>query len=110
MLLLTTVGAKSGAPRTSPLNYVRDGDRFVILGSQRAAGAPTNPAWYHNLIARPTATVEVGDEAFKAKATITDGADRDRLFSALASQWPMLADLPQETARRIPVIVLELVD
>ena len=110
VLLLTTVGAKSGAPRTSPLNYMRDGDRFVVLCSQRVAGAPTNPAWYQNLIAHPTATVEVGDETFEAKATITDGAERDRLLSALASRWPMLANLPQETARRVPVIVLEPVD
>ncbi len=58
MLLLTTTGAKSGQPRTSPLVYARDGDRYVIFASK--GGAPTNPDWYHNLVAHPTVTVEVG--------------------------------------------------
>src|SRR2546423_15426987 len=68
LLLLTTVGAKSGQSRITPLVYTTDGDRMVIVASK--AGAPTNPDWYHNLVANPTVTVEVGNERFQARAAI----------------------------------------
>src|SRR5271167_3972966 len=79
VLLLTTTGAKSGERRTTPVMYLPDGERMVIFASK--AGAPTNPAWYHNLLANPTATVEVGTETVDAAAVVTSGEERDRLFN-----------------------------
>jgi len=105
ILLLTTIGAKSGARRTTPLGYVRDGDVYVIMASK--SGAPTNPAWYHNLLAHPTATIEVGNECFEVRHRLVEGKQRDRLWDRIVAQWPMAADYAQATTRRIPVIVLE---
>jgi deazaflavin-dependent oxidoreductase (nitroreductase family) len=105
VLLLSTVGARSGAPRTTPLNYTRDGDRYVVVASKR--GAPTNPAWYHNLLARPTASIEVGTERFEVRWRVAEGEERDRLYAELAAQLPLFADYQRRTSRRIPVLVLE---
>lgn len=105
LLLLTTTGAKSGRPFTTPLVYTRDGGRIVIIASK--AGAPNNPAWYHNLKAHPTTTVEIGAERFEARAVITAGAERERLFNAQAKAMPIFTDYQKKTARQIPVIVLE---
>ena len=104
MLLLNTIGARSGAPRTTPLGYVRDGDAYVIMASK--SGAPTNPAWYHNLLARVTATIEVGDECFGVEHRVVEGDERDRLWERIVAQWPMAADFARATTRQIPVIVL----
>ncbi|HEY8290869.1 MAG TPA: nitroreductase family deazaflavin-dependent oxidoreductase [Thermomicrobiales bacterium] len=108
MLLLTTTGAKSGQPRTTPLVYTTDGDRIVIIASK--GGAPTNPDWYHNLVAHPTATVELGAEKFHARATITEGQERQRLYDLQAAQIPGFAEYQKNTTRQIPVIVLERAD
>ena len=105
MLLLTTTGAKSGLKRTTPLVHTRDGDRIVVIASK--GGAPTNPAWYHNLVANPTVTVELGTEKFPAKATVVTGAERDRLFAAQAALMPAFAEYETKTTRQIPVVVLE---
>ncbi|HEU0114390.1 MAG TPA: nitroreductase family deazaflavin-dependent oxidoreductase [Thermomicrobiales bacterium] len=105
LLLLTTTGAKSGQPRTAPLAYTRDGDRLVIIASK--GGAPTNPDWYHNLIANPTATVEVGAEKFPVRTQIPTGAERDRLFDQMVAQMPGFAEYQRQTTRRIPVVTLE---
>src|SRR5690242_8249875 len=78
LLLLTTTGAKTGRPRTTPLLYSTDGDRLVVIASK--GGEPTNPDWYHNLLAQPDATVELGGESFPVRATIAEGAERRRLF------------------------------
>jgi deazaflavin-dependent oxidoreductase (nitroreductase family) len=104
VLLLQTIGARTGAPRTTPVNYTRDGNRYVIVASKR--GAPTNPAWYHNLVARPTATIEVGAERFEVTWEIAEGEERDRLFAQLAAQLPVFADYQRRTTRRIPVVAL----
>jgi deazaflavin-dependent oxidoreductase (nitroreductase family) len=104
LLLLTTTGAKSGRQRTTPLAYTRDGDHYVILASK--GGAPTNPAWYHNLVAHPDVTVEVGGETFQARARIVEGAERERLFNQMAGKMPGFADYQRNTSRQIPVIVL----
>jgi deazaflavin-dependent oxidoreductase (nitroreductase family) len=82
MILITHKGAKSGRSYTTPLVYSRDGDRFVIVASK--AGAPNNPAWYHNLVTNPTVTVEIGTEKFQARASVTSGEERERLFNAHA--------------------------
>jgi deazaflavin-dependent oxidoreductase (nitroreductase family) len=105
ILLLTTKGAKSGTTYTTPLVFTRDGDRLVIIASK--GGAPTNPAWYHNLVANPTVTIEVGPEKFEANAVVTQGDERDRLFEAQAALMPNFAEYQRNTSRRIPVVVLE---
>ena len=105
LLLLTTTGAKSGRPFTTPLVYTKDGDRIVIIASK--GGFPTHPAWYHNLKANPTTTIELGKEKFQAKATITKDPERKRLFDAQAKLMPVFNDYQKATTRQIPVIVLE---
>ena len=105
MMLLTTTGAKSGQARTKPVVYTKDGDRFVIIASK--AGAPTNPDWFHNLVANPEVTLEVGDERFPARATVTSGEERRRLYDAQAALMPGFADYAQKTTREIPVVVLD---
>ncbi|MEV6830437.1 nitroreductase family deazaflavin-dependent oxidoreductase [Amycolatopsis sp. NPDC051102] len=106
VLLLTTIGAKSGEERLSPLVYTRDGDRYVIAASM--GGAPKNPAWYHNLVANPKVTVEVGAEKFEATATvIADRAERDRLYAGMVAHAEGFADYEKKTDRVIPIVVLE---
>jgi deazaflavin-dependent oxidoreductase (nitroreductase family) len=105
LLLLTTTGAKSGRPRVSPLVYTTDGDRIVTIASK--GGAPTNPDWYHNLVANPTVTVELPGETFQARATVIEGAERERLYDAQAALMPGFAEYQQKTTRQIPVVVLE---
>jgi len=106
VLLLTTTGAKSGQPRTHPLVYTRDGDRYVVIASK--GGAPTHPSWYQNLRANPEVTVEVGPEAFRAKATpVTGGPERRRLYDQHAAINPGFKDYEKRTDRVIPAILLE---
>ncbi|GAB2677608.1 nitroreductase family deazaflavin-dependent oxidoreductase [Nocardia goodfellowii] len=105
LLLLTTTGAKSGLPRTSPLAFLRDGDRIVVIASK--AGAPTNPDWYHNIRTNPEVTVEIGTDKFQAHATpIDEGSERDRLFAAMVEVMPGFADYVEKTTRVIPVVTL----
>jgi deazaflavin-dependent oxidoreductase (nitroreductase family) len=105
LLLLTTTGAKSGRAITKPLVYTKDGERIVLIAS--FAGAPKNPAWYNNLVANPTATVELGAERFQARAKIVTGEERQRLYDNQANQLPVFADYQKKTTRQIPVLVLE---
>lgn len=105
MLLLTTIGAKSGEPRTSPLAYTRDGDHYVVIASK--AGAPANPAWFGNLVANPSVTVEVDGERFEATAHVAQGDERQRLYDAQAAILPTFTEYQQRTTRQIPVVVLE---
>ena len=105
LLLLTTTGAKSGEPRIAPLAYHMDGGRYVIFASK--AGAPTNPDWYHNLIANPIVSVEVGTEKFQARASEATGAERDRLYNAQVAIMPGFAEYEKKTTRKIPVVLLE---
>jgi len=108
LLLLTTTGAKSGRALTKPLAYTRDGDRIVVIAS--FAGAPKNPPWYHNLVANSEATVELGSERFQARAMVTSGEERQRLFNRQAEQMPIFAEYQQKTTRQIPVIVFTRID
>jgi deazaflavin-dependent oxidoreductase (nitroreductase family) len=105
VLLLTTTGAKTGRRGTTPLVYSKDGDRLVIAASK--AGAPTNPAWYHNLVAHPTVTVEVGTDSYEARAAVTAGAERDRLYAQHAKLNPGFAEYQKNTTRVIPIVTLE---
>lgn len=106
LLLLTTIGAKSGKPRTSPVAYSTDGDRLVIAASK--GGAPINPDWYFNLLANPIVTVELGSERFQARASVVaDEAERERLYAHHAELMPGFAEYPKKTTRRIPIVLLE---
>ena len=107
MVLMTHKGAKSGKTYTTPLVYSKDGARIVIVASK--AGAPNNPSWYHNLIAHPEVTLEIGTEQFKARAVVTKGEERERLFNAQAGQMPVFNEYRSKTKRQIPVIALERV-
>ena len=104
LLLLHTVGAKSGKERINPLAYVADGDRFVIIASK--GGAPTNPDWYYNILAHPLVTLEVGTEQFQAQAAIASEPERTRLFNQMVEMAPGFAEYQQKTTRVIPVITL----
>jgi deazaflavin-dependent oxidoreductase (nitroreductase family) len=105
MLLLTTTGAKSGKRHTTPLVYLPDNDRLIIFASK--GGAPTDPDWYHNLVAHPQVTVEVGAETFDATAIVLTGEERDRLYNRQAQVNPVFADFQAKTTRVIPVIALQ---
>lgn len=105
LLLLTTIGAKSGQTRTNPVAYTTDGDHIIIIASK--GGAPTNPDWYYNLKANPMVTVELGREQFQARAIIAEGAERDRLFTQMAEVMPGFADYQRNADRQIPVVILE---
>jgi deazaflavin-dependent oxidoreductase (nitroreductase family) len=108
MILLHTVGAKSGQPRINPLVYVPDGDRLVIIASK--GGADSNPDWYYNLLANPLVTVEVGTETFKARATaVTEEPERSRLYAQMVAHRGGFAEYEQKTTRKIPAVVLERV-
>jgi deazaflavin-dependent oxidoreductase (nitroreductase family) len=105
LLLLTTTGAKSGQPRTSPVVYTRDGDNLVVIASK--GGAPSNPNWYHNVVANPEVEVELPGEKFRARARVAEGTERDRLYRAQADLMPGFDEYQTKTTRVIPVIVLE---
>jgi deazaflavin-dependent oxidoreductase (nitroreductase family) len=101
-LLLTTVGARSGLHRTVPLTYVADGERYVVAAG--AAGA--NPAWFHNLLAHPAVTVEVGTAVFNAVARPAAGAERNGLFTRYVAEQPQLTSYQAMASREVPMIVL----
>jgi deazaflavin-dependent oxidoreductase (nitroreductase family) len=107
LMILTTKGARTGAQRTAIVTYHMEGDRWVIAGSK--SGAPTHPAWYHNLVANPDVTVEVDNETFPARATDTRGAERDRLWNDHVAELPAFGEYPKKTDRTIPMVVLERV-
>lgn len=110
LLLLTTIGVRSGQPRLSPLNFSRDGDRLVVIGSK--GGSPTHPAWYLNILADPVVTIEVGGadgiEVFRARARTAEEPERTRLFDAQVALMPFFDGYrKQVTDRQIPVVVFE---
>jgi deazaflavin-dependent oxidoreductase (nitroreductase family) len=105
MVLLHTIGAKSGQERVNPVVYQADGDRLVIFASK--AGAPTHPDWYHNLLAHPRTKVEVDGRTVEISARVAEGDERERLWNRQKEQMPGFADYEQKTTRRIPVVILE---
>ena len=105
LMILTTTGAKSGESRTAIVTYHMDGDRYAIAASK--SGAPTNPAWYHNLVTTPEATVEVDNQTFKVLARDTTGAERDRLWDEHVAQFREFGEYPKKTDRLIPMLLLE---
>ncbi len=107
LLLLHTIGAKSGQERINPVAYVKDGDRFVIIASK--GGAPTHPDWYYNVLAHPLVTVETGTERFQARAEITSEPERTRLYDKMVEMMPGFDEYRRKTTRVIPVITLRRV-
>ena len=105
LLLLTTTGARSGRRHTTPMMYVREGDRLLVIASN--AGAPAHPDWYRNLVAHPQATVEVGNDTYEATAQILEGAERERLWAMIVGQYAFFAEHQAKISRQIPVIALE---
>jgi deazaflavin-dependent oxidoreductase (nitroreductase family) len=104
LLILHTIGARSGQEKVNPVAYTTDGDRFVIIASK--GGAPTNPGWYYNILANPLLSVEVGTETFQVQAAVAVEPERTRLYDKMVEMMPGFADYRQKTTRVIPVIIL----
>ena len=104
LLLLHTIGAKSGQPRSNPVACIRDGERLVVIASK--GGAPTNPDWYYNILAHPLVSVETGSEQFQAQASIAVEPERTRLYNRMVEMMPGFADYQRKTTRVIPAVIL----
>jgi len=104
LLLLHTVGAKSGQPRINPLATIADGDRQVIIASK--GGADSHPDWYYNVVANPEVEVELGTEKYRARADVTTEPERTDLYNKMAGLYPAFAEYERNTKRVIPVISL----
>jgi deazaflavin-dependent oxidoreductase (nitroreductase family) len=105
LMLLTTTGAKTGLTRVAPLGFATEGDRWLVIAS--ANGSPKAPDWYHNLVANPDVTVELGSESIPARATTAEGAERDHLWDYLVSLMPFITEHEQRAGRQIPIVILE---
>ena len=106
MLLLDHVGAKSGTKRTAPLLYLPDGDNVVIVASK--GGFPKHPAWYHNLMANPDTTVQVGREHREVHARVATPEERERLWPLTVKMYRGYADYQARSkGREIPLVILE---
>jgi deazaflavin-dependent oxidoreductase (nitroreductase family) len=105
MVLLTTTGARSGQPRTSPLTFTTDGDALVLVASR--AGDDRHPDWYHNLVANPEVVIELGAERFEATARVAEEPERTRLLDARIAEMPRFGEYTELTERTIPVVVVE---
>ena len=106
VLLLTTMGAKTGKQRVTPLNFSIDADRIVVVASK--GGAPAHPSWYRNLVANPEVTVELGTETFQAHATTAEEPERTRLYDQHAAEMTFFDGYRKRvTTRQIPVVVFE---
>jgi len=104
VLLLTTSGRKTGKQRTTPLLYVEEGDRYVVVAS--VGGAPSHPAWYLNLRSNPAATIQVGGRKVAVTAETAGPEERARLWSRVTQIWPRYDDYQAKTRREIPVVIL----
>jgi deazaflavin-dependent oxidoreductase (nitroreductase family) len=104
LLLLTTTGARTGRRRATPLTYLPDGDRYVVAAAN--GGAPSNPAWYHNVVANPRVTVEAGTETFAAIVTTAVGSERATLYQRCVAAYPQLADYQAMRAREVPIVLI----
>ena len=108
ILLLNTVGRKSGKKRTSPLLYAMDGEDFVIIASK--GGASAHPAWYLNLMANPEATVEIEDREVRVRAEEADSEEKSRLWQKMVEKYPAYDAYQEKTEREIPLLVLRPVE
>ncbi len=106
LLLLTTNGARTGREFVTPLNFSRDGDRYIVMASK--GGSPTHPDWFHNILAHPTVTVEADGETFTANAKVSEGSERERLLKIHSTAMPFFGAYERRVKKRqIPVIALE---
>ncbi len=108
LLLMTSIGSTSGQSRTVPLGFTRDGERYVVVGSN--SGRDVQPVWLGNVLKDAIVTVEVGSESFTARARVTDGAERRRLLDAHIAAVPQFGKYEQMAKRELPVVVLERVE
>jgi deazaflavin-dependent oxidoreductase (nitroreductase family) len=104
LLLLHSVGVRTGAEHINPVMYLPDNGRYIVFASK--GGAPTNPAWYHNLKAHPDLTIEVGSDRVAVTASEVEGAEHDELYGRQAAAYPQFADYQSKTTRVIPVMAL----
>ncbi|MFE2939342.1 nitroreductase family deazaflavin-dependent oxidoreductase [Streptomyces sp. NPDC059255] len=104
LLLLHTVGARSGTPRVNPMMYLSDEGRYLVFASK--AGSDRHPDWYYNLLAHPDVHIEVGDDALAVRAVELHGAERDDRFAEQARRYPGFAGYQRRTERIIPVVAL----
>jgi deazaflavin-dependent oxidoreductase (nitroreductase family) len=105
VLLLHTTGAKTGQERVNPMMYMKVEDGYAVFASK--GGAPTNPDWYHNLVAHPRVRAEIGAETVELNARVADTQAREPIWTAQKSAYPGFADYERKTARQIPVVILE---
>jgi len=105
LLLLHTVGAKTGQPRVNPMMYRKLGGSYAVFASK--AGAPRHPDWYHNLVANPNVEAEIGTQTHKLRARVAQGEERERIWTEHKTENPGFADYETRTTRQIPVVILE---
>jgi deazaflavin-dependent oxidoreductase (nitroreductase family) len=105
LLLLHTTGAKTGQERVNPMMYRRVGDNYAVFASK--AGAPTHPDWYHNLVANPTVSAEIGTQTLNLTARVAGNTEREPIWAAQKTDYPGFADYETKTDRQIPVVILE---
>lgn len=105
LLLLTTVGSKSGKTRVNPMMYLEEGDRRYVFASK--GGAPSNPDWYYNLVANPSVSIEVGSKTIEAVATPVEEGERSRIYAEQVRRYPGFGDYQAKTDRVIPVVALD---
>ena len=105
LLLLHTVGRRSGKERVNPLMYQQRGDDYVVFASK--GGAPENPDWYYNLISNPEASIEVGKKTISVRGYMVQGDERDKIWKSWTREFPQFAEYEEKTDREIPVIRLE---
>jgi deazaflavin-dependent oxidoreductase (nitroreductase family) len=104
LLLLHSIGARSGQRRVNPVMYRKEGERYYVFASK--GGADDNPSWYHNLKANPDVEIEVGDRTISVRADEVEGEERDAIYGRHAAQYPAFAGYERGTSRRIPVVAL----
>jgi deazaflavin-dependent oxidoreductase (nitroreductase family) len=104
LLILTTTGAKSGRAHTTPMMYVPDGDRLIVIASK--LGAPKHPDWYVNLVHTPQVTVEVGRDTFTTAAEVLAGEERQRMWETITAAYPFFTEHQAKTTRLIPLVAL----
>jgi deazaflavin-dependent oxidoreductase (nitroreductase family) len=105
LLILHTVGAKTGQERVNPVMYQAVGDDYAVFASK--AGAPDNPDWYHNLLANPRVSAEIGTQTISATARVAGPQERDRIWTAHKEAYPGFAEYETKTTRQIPVVILQ---
>jgi deazaflavin-dependent oxidoreductase (nitroreductase family) len=105
MLLLDHIGAKSGKVRTTPLAYLADGEDIVLVASK--GGHPRSPAWFHNLVANPETTIQVGSERRAVRARVATSKERERLWPEVVKLYSGYRDYQERTDREIPLVILE---